>query len=279
MKRFIRVQEAFNGQQRFAGDASHQLRTPLTALLGQVQVALRRDRSPEEYRRVLELVRTEGDRLRQIVESLLLLAQPEGLHPEPEVLDLRRWVADHVRRWATHPRAGDLRAEVADGVALTVTAHPQLLAQLVDNLLDNAFKYSAPGTPVVSERGARMGRWPWESKTVVAGYPLKICPASSSRSSVASRRGAAVTQASAWAWPWLSALPTRSAEPSMSGASPGWVAFSCSASPWLPAPTSSLMGLRWSRSGGMTWARPCGTRLDKASLLDIVRIHAPWWSA
>src|SRR5205807_2218912 len=119
-----------------AGDASHQLRTPLAALLGQVQVALRRDRTPEEYRRVLERVRNEGDRLRQIVESLLLLAQPEGVRPEPEVLDLGGWLSDHLHRWANHPRAGDLRAEVADGGPLKVRAHPPLLAQLVDNLLE-----------------------------------------------------------------------------------------------------------------------------------------------
>ena len=140
---FVRLHEAFDGQRRFAGDASHQLRTPLAALLGQVQVALRRDRSPEEYRRVLDRVQREGIRLRQIVESLLLLAQPEGVRPEPEMLDLGSWVPDHVRRWATHPRAADLRAEVADGRPLTVRAHPPLLAQLVDNLLENACKYSA----------------------------------------------------------------------------------------------------------------------------------------
>ena len=48
-----RRHEALERQRRFAGDASHQLRTPLTAVIGQVNVALRRDRPPEEYRRVL----------------------------------------------------------------------------------------------------------------------------------------------------------------------------------------------------------------------------------
>jgi two-component system, OmpR family, sensor kinase len=145
---FVRLHAAYDGQRRFAGDASHQLRTPLAALLGQVQVALRRDRAPEEYRRVLERVKDEGARLRQIVESLLLLAQPEGVQPEPEMLDLGGWVPDHVRRWATHPRAADLCVEVADNGPLTVLTHPPLLAQLVDNLLENACKYSAPGTPI-----------------------------------------------------------------------------------------------------------------------------------
>jgi signal transduction histidine kinase len=83
------------------------------------------------------------------VESLLLLVQPEGVRPAPEVLDLEGWVSGHLLRWATHPRAADLRAEVADSDSLNVRVHPPLLAQLVDNLLENAFKYSAPGTPVV----------------------------------------------------------------------------------------------------------------------------------
>jgi signal transduction histidine kinase len=146
---FLRIHEAHDRQQRFAGDASHQLRTPLAALLGQVQVALRRDRSSDEYRRVLERVRDEGARLRQIVESLLLLARPEGGRPVLEAVDLARWVPDHLGRWSTHPRAADLEASVDEGAPLFVRIHPPLLAQLVDNLLENACKYSAPGTPIV----------------------------------------------------------------------------------------------------------------------------------
>jgi hypothetical protein len=53
-----RLHEAFERQRRFTGDASHQLRTPLTAMLGQVEVALRRGRSPDEYRQVLGLTTT-----------------------------------------------------------------------------------------------------------------------------------------------------------------------------------------------------------------------------
>ena len=62
-----RVGESFERQRRFTGDASHQLRTPLTAMLGQVEVALRHDRDPAEYRRVLESVRGEAQHLRRIV--------------------------------------------------------------------------------------------------------------------------------------------------------------------------------------------------------------------
>lgn len=142
-----RLTEAFDTQQRFAGDASHQLRTPLAALLGQVQVARRRERSVEDYQRVLDRVLEEGMRLRLIVETLLFLAQPEG----PSLLlcdvELAEWLSSHLTRWADHPRAADLRLE-ADEEPLVVHVHPPMLAQLLDNLLDNASKYSEPGTPI-----------------------------------------------------------------------------------------------------------------------------------
>lgn len=151
---FARLNEAYEQQRRFAGDASHQLRTPLAALLGQVQVVRRRDRSPEEYRRVLDLVQAEGVRLRQIVDSLLFLANPNGSRPDPQPLDLAAWAPEHLGRWSAHTRAADLRHEIAAPSPLIVRVHEALLAQLVDNLLENACKYSTPGSPIV----VRVGR-------------------------------------------------------------------------------------------------------------------------
>src|SRR5207253_6792806 len=58
-----RLQESFARQQRFTGDASHQLRTPLAAMQGQVEVALRRERSPEEYRQALAVVQKQAAQL------------------------------------------------------------------------------------------------------------------------------------------------------------------------------------------------------------------------
>src|SRR5437763_732045 len=85
-----RLQESFERQRRFTGDASHQLRTPLAAMLGQVEVALRRERPPEEYQRVLTLVHKQSAKLREIVEMLLFLsrADAEAKRPQLEALDL-----------------------------------------------------------------------------------------------------------------------------------------------------------------------------------------------
>lgn len=144
-----RLHAAFEQQRRFAGDASHQLRNPLAALLGQVQVARRRERSPEEYRRILDKVEVEGTRLRQIVESLLLLIQPAEARPSAPLLDLTQWIPGQLGRWSSHPRFADMSATFDESAALVVRIHPPLLAQLLDNLLENACKYSDPGTPIV----------------------------------------------------------------------------------------------------------------------------------
>ena len=137
-------------QHRFTGDASHQLRTPLTAMLASVEVALRQVRSPAEYQRVLGVVRRRGVQLRQIIESLLFLARAESdCHlPDAEVIDLAGWCRSWVGSWADHPRAADLAVPTGEG-ATPVRANPALLGQVLDNLLDNACKYSAAGSPVV----------------------------------------------------------------------------------------------------------------------------------
>jgi signal transduction histidine kinase len=155
-----RLQESFERQRRFTGDASHQLRTPLAGLLGQVEVALRRDRDPEEYRRVLRAVQGQAGQLRAIVEALLFLARAdaEARTPERERIDLGGWLDRHLESWSGHPRADDLRREPGPGGPLPVRAQPALLGQAVDNLLDNACKYSAPGSPITL-RPARQGDW------------------------------------------------------------------------------------------------------------------------
>jgi heavy metal sensor kinase len=145
-----RLHEEVERQKRFTGDASHQLRTPLAALLGQVEVALRRDRPAEDYRRTLADVHEEADRLRQIVESLLFLARAECEAGRPELhpLELAPFLCAHLRDWSGNDRACDLRVDLEPGGKAWVCAHPALLGQLLDNLLDNAAKYSAPGTPI-----------------------------------------------------------------------------------------------------------------------------------
>jgi signal transduction histidine kinase len=118
-------------------------------MLGQVEVVLRRDRDAGEYCDTLRSVADEVRHLHRLTEALLFLARADadaGL-PDLKATDLAAWVGEHVAEWRTaHP---DVRLEVdAEETVPPVRAHPELLAQLVDNLLDNAVKYGPAGGPV-----------------------------------------------------------------------------------------------------------------------------------
>jgi heavy metal sensor kinase len=145
-----RLQESFERQRRFTAEASHQLRTPLTAMLGQVEVVLRRDRSPEEYAQVLTSVHDQGERLAKIVESLLFLARADSEARAPDLarIDLREWLAKHAATWSADRRGADLALDVAGVEPLVAAVQPMLLGELVNNLWENAAKFSPPGSPI-----------------------------------------------------------------------------------------------------------------------------------
>lgn len=141
---------AFEQQRRFTGNAAHELRTPLTVLLGQIDVALRRTRSSEEYAATLRLLRDQTAQLQTIVESLLFLARAaeDAILPDSETLTLATWLPEYLNRWTEHPRRNDISLQIGDIGACQIKASSALLARLMDNLIDNAFKYSAPGSRV-----------------------------------------------------------------------------------------------------------------------------------
>lgn len=146
-----RQQRAFEQQRRFTGDAAHELRTPLAILLGQIDVALRRTRSPQEYDATLRLLRDQTAQLRTIVESLLFLARADedATFPESELLSLSEWLPEYFDHWNDHPRRDDIVLRIGQLGDSRIKASGALLTRLLDNLIENALKYSTPGSKVV----------------------------------------------------------------------------------------------------------------------------------
>jgi signal transduction histidine kinase len=145
-----RLHAAIERERRFAGYASHQLRTPIAGLLTLVDVLRRRSRTADEYAEGLGQIHDETLRMRQVVESLMFLARSdaEAMPLEFESLELGGWLRAQLERWSGHARATDIQLEVVDE-PLLIKTHSALLTELLDNLLDNACKYSEPGKPIV----------------------------------------------------------------------------------------------------------------------------------
>ena len=145
----LRLQDSFERQRGFTGEASHQLRTPLTAILGQLEVALRRERDAGEYREVLESVQRQSGNLHKIVESLLFLARADGKSQldRLEQLDLAEWAEALVADQDDDGPAG-VRFERRTEGPFVASVQSVLLSQLVNNLIDNAQRYGAAQQPI-----------------------------------------------------------------------------------------------------------------------------------
>lgn len=142
-----RLDYSFRQVRQFSADASHELQTPLTILKGEIEVALRSARSPEEYQRVLRSSLEEVDRLSHLVEGLLLLARADVgvLRMDLRPLQLKEFleeVGEQVGRLAE-----DQNISLSYGSLESVAIHGdrEHLKRLLLNLLDNAIKYTPAG--------------------------------------------------------------------------------------------------------------------------------------
>jgi len=113
-------------------------------------VALRHARPAEEYQRVLTTVHQKAGHLRRIVEALLFLARTdsEARLPELERAPLSDWLEGHLQTWSEHDRAKDITLRCSAPRSCYALVQPALLGELVNILIENAVKYSQPGTPI-----------------------------------------------------------------------------------------------------------------------------------
>jgi heavy metal sensor kinase len=138
-----RLQASFDALDRFVADASHELRTPLTTLRSVGEVGLRRGRTEEEYREIIASMLEESQRLQLLIHRLLELASAEGgapvVHRTPVRVD--EYVATCVAELGI--LAEYKRQQIAlDSAACTTVTDPVLFRQALQNLIDNAIKYS-----------------------------------------------------------------------------------------------------------------------------------------
>jgi signal transduction histidine kinase len=132
-----RVHGAHVRQQRFAGDAAHELRSPLAAILAQLEVGLAHPDNTD-WVRLARMVHREGTRLDRLTDELLTLSTVDGQRP-PSVVDLDELVLSEVD--AVRAR-GKVSVDLSALTAVRLTGHPDDLRRVIRNLLDNAERHA-----------------------------------------------------------------------------------------------------------------------------------------
>lgn len=144
-----RLEASFTALDRFVTDASHELRTPLTTLRSVGEVGLRRSRTVDEYREIIGSMLEEAQRLQVLIHRLLELASAEGgpaiLHRSEIRVD--EFVAGCVTELSILAEAKRQQISI-DAVPCTTTTDPVIFRQALQNLVDNAIKYSPEQTEI-----------------------------------------------------------------------------------------------------------------------------------
>lgn len=145
-----RLHQSFEQIRRFSTDVSHELRTPITAIRGQLEVALFTAETPEQYREAIINAMEDIEKLSSIVRALLLLSQAESgqLALQKAPLDLGELTKDLVEQFQIPAEEKDVRLTAVVEPCPLVEADRTQIERLLSNLLSNAVKYTPKGGSV-----------------------------------------------------------------------------------------------------------------------------------
>lgn len=154
------VEEALSATRRFAADASHQLRTPLSIIRVECDVSLRKQRSADEYRATIRSILEEADRLTVRTAQLLDLSRvdsPGGLQLERRELDMSKLVQELCDEFAPVAEAKGVHLVCDANVELRVTGDADRVREMVRNVVHNAIKYTDAGGRIELRLGMGYG--------------------------------------------------------------------------------------------------------------------------
>ncbi|HEV2447149.1 MAG TPA: heavy metal sensor histidine kinase [Candidatus Sulfopaludibacter sp.] len=151
-----RLDQSFESMRRFVADASHELRTPISVIRGEADVALSHDRGTAEYRESLAIILDESRRLSRLVDDLLNLARADAGAVRLQVQEFyfNDLLAECCRSVQALAAARRIRLECRPGEDVPFHGDEELLRRLVLNLLDNAIRYTPVGGQVTASLDA-----------------------------------------------------------------------------------------------------------------------------
>ena len=150
-----RLQDSFETQRRFISNASHELSTPLTSMSSQLQVALQKDRSPEEYRKVMQSVYQDVQHMSSLTKTLLEFAKASGNSGGLELSLVRideillRMPSELQKVNSSYSVSLSFNDLPEEENGLLVFGNEDLLFTAIKNIISNACKYSPDHQAIV----------------------------------------------------------------------------------------------------------------------------------
>jgi len=142
-------------------DAGHSIRTPLTILRGDIDVALRHPRSANEYQNILSQSLTDLKDVSNLADDLITLARSDGgaLEPHLQRVDVSDLFSTTAKKFGSLAQMAGLQIQTTFDSDLVVEADPALLDRAVGNVVDNAIKYGAGGDEITLSASAGPDGW------------------------------------------------------------------------------------------------------------------------
>jgi signal transduction histidine kinase len=141
------IGDVFTFQENFSSNVTHELRSPLASLKGNLEVALRKQRTPEEYRAALDLGLHEVDRITNLLNNLHLLASSKfkPLDLLRERTNMRAIFEELIKQFEPVFNAKGITVDAAGLHDLSCSCDSVLMRRAIENLFDNAIKYTPEG--------------------------------------------------------------------------------------------------------------------------------------
>ena len=173
-----RLDRSFESMRRFVADASHELRTPISVIRGEADVALSHERPVAEYRESLAIVLDESRRLSRLVDDLLNLARADAGHVRLQVQEFyfNDLLAECCRSVQALARARRISLECRSAGDISFRGDEELLRRLIVNLLDNAIRYTPEDGSVTASLEASGPELRIQVSDTGAGIPPEAAP-------------------------------------------------------------------------------------------------------
>ncbi|SFV75818.1 sensor histidine kinase [hydrothermal vent metagenome] len=130
--------------EKFNSDVSHELKTPLTVIQGEIELILRQLHQPKEYEKALKTIQKQSKQIELIVKQLLLLTKysKENIQKTFEECSLDSLLLNSVEKFESKLKEKNLHLQIDKIEPITIQANPILISAIFDNLIDNAIKYT-----------------------------------------------------------------------------------------------------------------------------------------